>query len=166
MVGGRTNHWGRISLRFGPHDFKGKTRDGLGDDWPISYNDIKPYYDEVDDLIGIFGSNEGLENHPDGHFHTPPAPRCWERVVKRAADKHSVTCIPSRLSIITSPHNGRPAASCSADNDHDAHGRQLLVGLKPGRLCVRVSTDMWAVLHSAAVISTDRLTTVCPDQDF
>lgn len=109
MVGGRTNHWGRISLRFGPHDFKGKSRDGLGDDWPISYNDIKPYYDEVDDLIGIFGSNEGLENHPDGNFHTPPAPRCWEHVVKRAADKHQVTCIPSRLSIITRPHNGRPA---------------------------------------------------------
>jgi choline dehydrogenase-like flavoprotein len=109
MVGGRTNHWGRISLRFGPHDFKGKDRDGLGDNWPISYDDIKPYYDEVDDLVGIFGSNEGLENHPDGHFHTPPAPRCWEHVVKRAADKHKVTCIPSRLSIITKPHNGRPA---------------------------------------------------------
>lgn len=109
MVGGRTNHWGRISLRFGPHDFKGKSRDGLGDDWPISYDDIKPYYDEVDDLVGIFGSNEGLENHPDGHFLPPPAPRCWERVVKRAADKHQVTCIPSRLSIITRPHNGRPA---------------------------------------------------------
>jgi choline dehydrogenase-like flavoprotein len=109
MVGGRTNHWGRISLRFGPHDFKGKDRDGLGDNWPISYNDIKPYYDEVDDLVGIFGSNEGLENHPDGNFHTPPAPRCWEHVVKRAADKHKVTCIPSRLSIITKPHNGRPA---------------------------------------------------------
>lgn len=109
MVGGRTNHWGRISLRFGPHDFKGKSRDGLGDDWPIGYDDLKPYYDDVDDLIGIFGSNEGLYNHPDGHFLPPPEPRCWEKIVKRAADKHSVTCIPSRLSIITRPHNGRPA---------------------------------------------------------
>jgi choline dehydrogenase-like flavoprotein len=109
MLGGRTNHWGRISLRFGPDDFKGKDKDGLGDNWPISYQDIKPYYDEVDDLIGIFGSREGLYNHPDGNFQPAPKPRCWETVVKRAADKHKVTCIPSRLSILTKPLNGRPA---------------------------------------------------------
>ena len=48
MLGGRTNHWGRISLRFGPDDFRGKSLDGLGDDWPISYDDVKPYYDNVD----------------------------------------------------------------------------------------------------------------------
>ena len=46
MLGGRTNHWGRISLRFGPDDFRGKSLDGLGDDWPISYDDVKPYYDK------------------------------------------------------------------------------------------------------------------------
>ena len=54
MLGGRTNHWGRISLRAGPDDFKGKSIDGLGDDWPISYDDIAPYYDKVDELVGIF----------------------------------------------------------------------------------------------------------------
>jgi choline dehydrogenase-like flavoprotein len=59
MLGGRTNHWGRISLRFGPDDFKAKSHDGLGDDWPISYDDIAPYYDKVDKYIGIFGSKEG-----------------------------------------------------------------------------------------------------------
>jgi len=48
MLGGRTNHWGRISLRFGPKDFKRRSIDGLGDDWPISYDDIKPYYDRID----------------------------------------------------------------------------------------------------------------------
>lgn len=107
MLGGRTNHWGRISLRFGPDDFKGKSRDGLGDDWPISYDDLKPWYDEVDRLVGIFGSNEGLRNHPDGIFLPPPKPRCWEMLVKQASDKLKVTCIPSRLSILTRPHNGR-----------------------------------------------------------
>ena len=54
MLGGRTNHWGRISLRFGPHDFQRRSRDGLGDDWPITYDEIKPYYDRVDQLVGIF----------------------------------------------------------------------------------------------------------------
>lgn len=109
MLGGRTNHWGRISLRFGPDDFRGKSRDGLGDDWPISYDDVAPYYDRVDDLIGVFGSREGLHNHPDGNFHTPPKPRCYELLVKKASDRLGVTCIPSRLSIITRPMNGRQA---------------------------------------------------------
>jgi choline dehydrogenase-like flavoprotein len=107
MLGGRTNHWGRISLRFGPDDFKGKSKDGLGDDWPISYDDIAPYYDRVDELIGIFGSNEGLRNHPDGKFLPPPKPRCYELLVKKASDKLGVTCIPSRLSILTRPIHGR-----------------------------------------------------------
>ena len=109
MLGGRTNHWGRISLRFGPRDFKGKTHDGLGDDWPIGYEDIAPYYDRIDDLIGVFGSNEGLENNPDGRFHPAPKPRCYELLVKQASDRLGITCIPSRLSIITKPLPGRQA---------------------------------------------------------
>ena len=109
MLGGRTNHWGRISLRFGPDDFRGKTRDGLGDDWPIGYDDVAPYYDRVDDLIGLFGSVEGLRNHPDGHFLPPPKPRCYELMIKQACDALGVMCIPSRLSILTKSIHGRSA---------------------------------------------------------
>ena len=58
MLGGRTNHWGRISLRFGPLDFKRKDIDGLGDNWPIGYEDVRPYYDRVDKLLGVFGSKK------------------------------------------------------------------------------------------------------------
>src|SRR3954451_9237117 len=108
MVGGRTNHWGRISLRFGPDDFKRKSLDGLGDDWPISYDEVKPWYDAVDRLVGIFGSNEGLPNAPDGIFQPAPKPRCYELLIKQSADRLGVTCIPSRLSILTRPLNGRP----------------------------------------------------------
>ena len=109
MLGGRTNHWGRISLRFGPDDFKGKSKDGLSDDWPISYDDVAPYYDRIDRLIGIYGSNEGLRNHPDGIFQPAPAPRCYELLVKKTSDKLGVTCIPARRSVITRPLNGRSA---------------------------------------------------------
>jgi choline dehydrogenase-like flavoprotein len=109
MLGGRTNHWGRISLRFGPDDFRGKTKDGLGDDWPIGYDDVKPYYDRTDRLIGLFGSVEGMRNHPDGIFHPPPKPRCYELLVQKASKKLAIPCVPARLSIITRPHNGRPA---------------------------------------------------------
>ncbi|HEY6213543.1 MAG TPA: GMC family oxidoreductase, partial [Vicinamibacterales bacterium] len=109
MLGGRTNHWGRISLRFGPDDFRRKSLDGLGDDWPISYDDLHPYFDKLDRLVGIFGSKEGLPNEPDGVFMAPPKPRCYELLIKEAADRLKITCIPSRMSIITRPLNGRPA---------------------------------------------------------
>src|SRR6476620_3380051 len=90
MLGGRTNHWGRISLRMG-------------------YDDIKPYYDKLDRFVGIFGSMEGLRNAPAGIFLPPPKPRCYELLIKQAADALKITCIPNRLSILTQPLNGRPA---------------------------------------------------------
>jgi choline dehydrogenase-like flavoprotein len=101
MVGGRTNHWGRISLRFGPKDFQRKSIDGLGENWPITYNEIKPYYDRLDQLLGVFGTNEGLENDPDGIFLPPPKPRLHELMIKNAATQSGVRVIPSRLSILT-----------------------------------------------------------------
>jgi choline dehydrogenase-like flavoprotein len=77
MLGGRTNHWGRISLRNGPYDFKPHTRDGLGFDWPMNYEDLAPYYDKVEMLIGVYGANDGLENTPNsspGVLLPPPRP--------------------------------------------------------------------------------------------
>ena len=142
MLGGRTNHWGRISLRFGPDDFRGKSRDGLGDDWPIGYDDVAPYYDRIDRLIGLFGSAEGLRNHPDGVFLPPPAPRCYELLVKQAADRLRVTCIPSRLSILTRAHNGRPEChycgqcgrGCGVDANFSSPGVLIKPALATGRL--------------------------------
>ncbi len=117
MVGGRTNHWGRISLRFGPDDFRRKSLDGMGDDWPITYEDLKPWYDDLDRLVGIFGSIENLPNEPDGIFHPPPAPRYHERLIKQTADRMGITCIPARLSVITKPLNGRaPCHYCGQCN--------------------------------------------------
>ena len=101
MLGGRTNHWGRISLRFGPDDFKKKSIDGLGEDWPISYDDIKPYYDKVDKLIGVFGSKENMYNEPDGFFLPAPKPRLHELFYINAARKSNVKVMPSRLSVLT-----------------------------------------------------------------
>jgi choline dehydrogenase-like flavoprotein len=142
MLGGRTNHWGRISLRFGPDDFRGKSLDSLGDDWPISYEDLKPFYDRVDRLVGIFGSVEGLPNHPDGIFLPPPRPRCYELLVKRACDRLRITCIPARISVITRPHNGRPAChycgqcyrGCRTNSNFSSPGVLISPALETGRL--------------------------------
>ena len=142
MVGGRTNHWGRISLRFGPDDFRRNSLDGLGDDWPIGYDDVKPYYDKVDRLIGVFGSKEGLPNEPDGIFLPPPRPRCYELLVKDACDRLHVTCIPARLSILTRPLNGRAAChycgqcnrGCRTNSNFSSTNVLVLPAVATGRL--------------------------------
>ena len=109
IEGGRTNHWGRIALRFGQADFRARSTDGMGDDWPIGYEELSPYYDKVESFIGVFGTAENVPNSPDGVFLAPPRPRCTETIVKKACDSLKITCIPSRLAILTKPLNGRPA---------------------------------------------------------
>lgn len=109
MLGGRTNHWGRISLRFGPKDFKHRSIDGLGDDWPIGYEHVAPWYDKVDKLIGVFGSVENMPNEPDGIFLPPPKPRLMDLFFKQAGNQLGIPVIPSRLSILTKalPNNNK-----------------------------------------------------------
>src|SRR5579864_3282480 len=109
IVGGRTNHWGRIALRFAPVDFKVRSHDGMGDDWPLSYEDVAPYYDKVESYIGVFGTRENIPSAPDGVFLPPPKPRCTETIIKKACDHLKILCVPSRLAILTKPLNGRPA---------------------------------------------------------
>jgi choline dehydrogenase-like flavoprotein len=142
MLGGRTNHWGRISLSFGPDDFRRKSLDGLGDDWPITYQDVKPYYDKIDRFIGRYGSVEGLPNEPDGIFMPAPKPRCYELFVKKGADKMGITCIPARISVITKPLNGRPAChycgqcgrGCMTHSNFSVPGVLLPPAERTGRL--------------------------------
>jgi choline dehydrogenase-like flavoprotein len=145
MLGGRTNHYGRISLRMGPYDFKPYSRDGKGFDWPITYEELAPYYDKAEELIGVFGSHEGLENTPDGKFLPPPAPRGYEKVVKAASDKLKIPCIPSRLAILTRPIHGRPAChycaqcgrSCGVNANFNSPGVHIFPAMKTGNLEVR-----------------------------
>jgi choline dehydrogenase-like flavoprotein len=109
IVGGRTNHWGRIALRFAPVDFRARSTDGMGDDWPITYEELAPYYYKVESYIGVFGTKENIPSAPDGVFMPPPKPRCTETLVKKACDQLRIPCIPSRMAIITKPLNGRAA---------------------------------------------------------
>jgi choline dehydrogenase-like flavoprotein len=143
MLGGRTNHWGRISLRFGPKDFKRKDIDGLGENWPISYNDVAPYYDEVEKLVGIFGTKEGLPDDPDSIFLPPPKPRLHELMFMEANKKTGVTTIPSRLSILTRPINDERGScfycrqcnrGCQAYADFSASSVLCIPAAKTGNL--------------------------------
>jgi len=141
MLGGRTNHWGRISLRFGPNDFKHKDIDGLGENWPIGYEDVKPYYDKVDKLIGVFGTNEGLPNDPDGFFLPPPKPRLHELMYIKGARKSDIPVIPSRMSMLTKKINndrgvcfycGQCSRSCQVYADFSAGSCLIFPAQKSG----------------------------------
>lgn len=117
MLGGRTNHWGRHSPRFGPYDFKPFSRDGLGMDWPISYADIAPWYDRTEKLIGVIGTNVGLENHPDssrGVLMPSPKPRATELMIQAAAHDLGIPCVPSRYAVLSRPidHPHAPREAC------------------------------------------------------
>ena len=104
MTGGRTNHWGRISLRMGPYDFKPKTRDGLGEDWPLTYDELAPYYDRTEMLIGVYGGDDDLENTPrssPGVLMPAPAPRATELLAKKACGPMGIPVIPAHLAIMS-----------------------------------------------------------------
>ena len=104
MLGGRTNHWGRISLRMGEYDFKPYSRDGLGFDWPMSYEDVAPYYDKTEALIGVYGSNEGLENTPNSSpdvLLPAPAPRATELLTQHHCRDLNIPVIPAHLAILS-----------------------------------------------------------------
>ncbi|MCV2885512.1 GMC family oxidoreductase [Aestuariibacter sp. AA17] len=112
MLGGRTNHWGRYSLRFSQHDFKGKTRDGLGADWPIDYEDLAPWYDKTEDIVGVCGTNTGLDDMPpsaEGVLMPPPKPRVPELLVAAAAKKLGIPAVPMHRAVLTRPKDDRAA---------------------------------------------------------
>ncbi len=117
MLGGRTNHWGRHAPRFGPYDFKPFSRDGLGVDWPIGYDDVAPFYDRVERMIGVNGGPIGLENHPDsppGCLMPPPKPRVTEMLITAAAESLGIPVRAAHTAVLTRdmPDKVAPRSAC------------------------------------------------------
>jgi choline dehydrogenase-like flavoprotein len=100
-LGGKTNIWGRLALRLSDYDFKAKTHDGYGEDWPISYSDIAPYYDKVDLYLGITGVRENLPNLPDSLFQRPSKLNCAELQLKQGIRKMGRTVTQYRAGVTT-----------------------------------------------------------------
>jgi len=108
--GGKTNIWGRVALRYSDVDFEGPARDGWGVPWPIRYKDISPYYDKVDQFIGVCGGLDDQDSLPGSQYMLPaPAPRCGERLLQKAAQNAGVSIVAGRRAVLTKPHNGHPA---------------------------------------------------------
>ena len=150
MLGGRTNHWARHVPRFGPLDFKPYSRDGHGFDWPISYEEIEPWYDRTERLMGVIGENIDLPNVPKtkpGIRQPAPVPRVPELLMKAVCDEKGIPCIAAPRAVITQPLNGRQACfyaspcdrGCSIRANFQAVTVLLPPALKTGN--VRVTTD-------------------------
>jgi choline dehydrogenase-like flavoprotein len=108
VTGGRTMVWGRQSYRFSDLDFKAASYDGYGDDWPLGYQDLAPYYDLVEEYVGITGMAEGLQELPDGRFHPPMGLTCAEVLFRnRVKEKLGWTATLGRSANLTRPINGR-----------------------------------------------------------
>jgi choline dehydrogenase-like flavoprotein len=105
--GGKTNIWGRVSLRYSDLDFAGPLHDGWEIPWPIRYQDIAPYYDKVDQFIGVCGGDDDQDSLPGSKYFLPPPPlRCGEHIMKKAAASVGINTVPIRRAVLTQNHNG------------------------------------------------------------
>ena len=173
VVGGRTNVWGRQSYRMSDLDFKAASYDGYGEDWPLSYADVVPYYEIVEDYVGITGIAEGVYELPDSKFHPPMGMRCVEQHFRqKVKQKLGWTATLGRSANITKAINGRQAChycgpcerGCVTKSyfnsafttvaDAIATGKCTLI---PNAMAYKVLTD--PVTHKAkGVLYIDRIT--------
>ena len=177
MLGGRTHHWGRISLRFGPDDFRRRSLDGQGEDWPFTYDEIKPYYDKLDAFVGIFGTNHasttGLHNEPDGIFQPPPKARAHELLIKQACDRLKIPVVAARKSILTRTLNNRPPChycgqcgrGCATHSNFSSVSVMLPPALATGKLTIipnamarEVMTNGDGLATGISYVNTEQLT--------
>lgn len=104
IVGGKTLHWGRLSWRLSDLDFKAASHDGFDVDWPIDYKEIAPYYDKVEEFIGVSGNDDKLWYQPTGKYQPPMALNCGEHLLKKGSEKLGRPAIQMRLAMLTSPN--------------------------------------------------------------
>jgi len=145
VLGGRSLHWNGVTLRFSPDDFREGTLHGMEPDWPISYDELAPFYSEAERLIGVVGTREGLPQLPDGDFYAPPPPmRCAEQLGRKACRTLGIPMIPVRKALQVGTMRGArmPCHYC----------RHCMDGCEVGA----IATSVNAILPDA--LATGRLT--------
>jgi glucoside 3-dehydrogenase (cytochrome c) catalytic subunit len=173
VVGGRTNVWGRQSYRLSDQDLHGKSFDGYGEDWPISYKDLAPYYDIVEEYVGISGQAENVPELPDGRFHPAMPMSCAEMQLRtRVKSKLGWTVTIGRAANITRPINNRRAChycgpceqGCATHSYFNAAFTTVADALKSGNTTLITNAMVYRVLtdpstHKATgVMYIDRVT--------
>jgi choline dehydrogenase-like flavoprotein len=153
--GGKTNVWGRVSLRYSAMDFKGAERDGWEIPWPIAYDDVAPYYDRVEQMIGVCGGTDDSDSLPGSRFlQPPPGPRCGERLLQKAAAGLNIPVVAGRRANMTKPTGGFPAchycgacgSGCDTGSFFNSADHLLPLALKTGRLEIRSNAVVARIL--------------------
>ncbi|GAB3166522.1 GMC oxidoreductase [Telluribacter humicola] len=117
QVGGKSLLWARQTQRWSQFDFEGPARDGFAVEWPISYNDIAPWYSHVEKFAGITGNKDGLDSLPDGEFLPPYDLNCVEKyfkesVAKKHKDRHIIISRAAHISQPQQIHLDQGRAQC------------------------------------------------------
>ena len=160
LLGGKTNIWGRLALRLSDYDFKAKSHDGFGEDWPISYTDIEPYYDRVDRYLGISGVKENLPYLPDSIFQRPTRLNSAEVTLRNSLKKMNRVLTPYRAGVTTDglKHNkyrsrcfgrgacGRRAGGCDIHAAFDSPTGLIYPAMDTGNLTLRTNSIAREVL--------------------
>jgi choline dehydrogenase-like flavoprotein len=145
VLGGRSLHWNGVALRFAEDDFREGTLHGVEPDWPLTYQELAPFYSEAERLIGVVGTREGLAELPDGDYYAPPpALRCAEQLGRRACRRLGIDLIPVRKALQVGQPRGQrmPCHYC----------RHCMDGCEVGA----IATSVNAILPDA--LATERLT--------
>jgi choline dehydrogenase-like flavoprotein len=153
--GGKTNVWGRVSLRYSELDFKAADRDGWEIPWPISYSDVAPYYDRVEQLIGVCGGTDDSDALPGSKvLLPPPPPRCGERLLQKGIQKLGVPVVAGRRANMTRTVRGFPpchycgncGAGCDTASFFCSADHLLPEAVKTGRLEIRSNAVVARIL--------------------
>ena len=159
-VGGKSTIWGRLALRLSDYDFKAASRDGFGQDWPISYKDIEPYYDKVDLYLGISGVKENLPYLPDSIFQRPTKLNYAEVKLRESLGKMGRVLTPYRAGVTTDglKHNkyrsrcfgrgacSRRAGGCDIHAAFDSPTGLIAPAMDTGHLTLRTNSVVYEVL--------------------
>jgi choline dehydrogenase-like flavoprotein len=158
QVGGRSIMWGRQVYRWSDLDFEANAKDGHGNDWPIRYKDIAPWYTYVERFIGVTGAREGLAQLPDGDFLPAMSMTCVEadarpKILKAFGGERVMTI--GRAAILTRAHNGRLPChycgpcerGCVTHSYFNSIGSTLPAARKTGNLTLRPNSVVAAILY-------------------
>jgi choline dehydrogenase-like flavoprotein len=163
-LGGKTMLWNAVAWRFSHRDFKGRSIDGAGEDWPIDYPELEPYYDQIEREVGVCGNLDHLEDLPDGVFLPPVPLKCSDEIVKRGAAKLGIRVIHVRKSTRSVASPTRPAchfcgncmAGCDVVAKYNSYDVHMIPALQTGKL------DLFpdSVVREVAVSNDNRATGV------
>jgi choline dehydrogenase-like flavoprotein len=154
QLGGRSITWGRQCYRWSDLDFTANKREGIAVDWPIRYDDIAPWYDYVEDYVGLTGQEEGLPQLPDGNFLPPMEMNVAEKDVKAGLEESFSDRIMTigRAAILTRPHKGRSACHycgpCSRGCSAGAYFCSLSSTLPAARATGNLTLKTDSIVHS------------------